>query len=189
MQKPDPASAKAVFAELGQAPWNDMKMLAQIYEGRLLLQDNNVDGALAAFNAVASGTAADASPAELARKREAMLGQASCLVKKQQFAQAAQVLDEVIQQTPPDDTRLQAEAFLRQGDALQAQGKAKEAVLAYLHVDVLFAAEKELHAEALYHLARLWGTVDHPERAAEARAKLESSYAGSPWTKKLAGGG
>lgn len=189
MAKPDVANARLIFTQLGQAPWPDYRMAAQIFDARLKLQAGDVHGALSAFEQVAAATPAQAGPAELSRKYEALLGKATCLTRKEQYAEAAQVLDEVVKQVPADETRIQAEAYVRQGDALQAQGKIKEAVLAYLHVDVLFPGETELHAEALYHLARLSASIDHPERGAEARARLEQDYANSPWAKKLAGGG
>ena len=83
----------------------------------------------------------------------------------------------------PDGMR----AYVRQGDCLQAQNKTKEAILAYLHVPVLFSKEKALHAESLFRLSQLWGSVQKPERAADARAELERLYPDSEWAKKLAG--
>ncbi len=191
MAKKDVENARTAFTQLGQAPWNDTKMAAQNYNARLMLLEDNVDGALKAFDAVIGGTAAGAGAAELSQKYEAMLGKATCLTTQKKYGEAVKVLDEVIKQASAQNTRLQAEAYVRQGDCLQAQGKIKEAVLAYLHVDVLFAAEKSLHAEALYHLAKLsmLPAVDHPERSAEARAKLENEYPNSEWTKKLKAAG
>ena len=78
-----------------------------------------------------------------------------------------------------------AEAYLRQGDCYQEQQKIRDAVIAYLHVDVLFPTEKELHAEALYRLARLWAPAGRPDRAREASAKLNEIYPDSEWTRKL----
>ena len=80
--------------------------------------------------------------------------------------------------TPP-------EAYVLQGNALQALNRAKEAVLAYLHVDILFPREAGYHAESLYHMTKLWKAVQLPERGLEAEAKLQSSYPNSEWTKKL----
>lgn len=179
--------AQAAFESLAQAPWSDYKMAAESAKARLLLQQGKTGEALAAFDAV---IAADAKgPGELSRRYEAMLGRATCLIRQQRHEDALKTLDQVVTQASPNDAALQAEAYVRQGDCLQALGRTKEAVLAYLHVDVLFAQEKSLHAEALYHLARLWGTVGQPERGADARAALESGYPNSDWLKKLANAG
>ena len=71
---------------------------------------------------------------------------------------------------------LLAEAYIKKGDCYQALGESKEALIAYLHVDVLFPSEPGLHAEALYHLSNLWGKVQKPERGTEARAVLQQQY-------------
>jgi hypothetical protein len=63
--------------------------------------------------------------------------------------------------------------------------------MSFLHVDVIpsLAQEKDYHAEALYHLAQLWGAVGQPARAAEAAARLEQLYPNSDWARKPAAGG
>ncbi len=84
-----------------------------------------------------------------------------------------------------DDSRLQAEAYLRQGDCYRAQNKEQDAVLAYLHVDVLFSAEKSQHAEALFQLTKLFTKLAQPARASEHREKLEGEYPTSDWAKQI----
>ena len=189
MAKKDTVAAKAVFQLMGQAPWKDYQMASQVYAARLQLVENDLSGALAGFDAVIRGTPAGAGPAELSRKYEAMLGKATCLTRQKNYPEAVKVLDEVVKQASAEDSGVQAEAYVRQGDCLWLQGKVKEAVLAYLHVDLLFPAETSLHAEALYHLAKLSPGIDHPERGADARDKLNTDYPNSQWTKKLASGG
>jgi len=61
-------------------------------------------------------------------------------------------------------------------------------VLAYLHVDLLFQRETAYHAESLFHMAKLWKTVQSPERGDAAVDKLIASYPKSEWAKKLSGG-
>ena len=186
MAKDDHSAAKGTFDQMAQAPWTDYKMAAQIGAARVLLEQQQYDAARQAFEA-AIAMPGD-GPAEVSRRQEAQLGKATALQKQQQHDEAIEVLDEVIQQVAPEDGAIQAEAYVRQGDSLQALGKTKEALLAYLHVDVLFPGETALHAESLFQLARLWNTVGQPGRAGEAVAKLQSDYPNSEWTKKLAGG-
>ena len=185
----DGAKAREVFSKLAGAPLKlkDYRMAAKIAEGRLLLQERDVAGALAAFESVAGTN--PSSPAEKSRLLEAMLGKATCLQRQNDYAAAISTLESVLKETPARETRVQAEAWLRKGDCFQEQKQIKEALLAYLHVDVLFAGEKTLHAEALYHLARLWGPAGHRNRADEAGVRLISDYPNSEWAKKLDAGG
>jgi len=170
-----------------KAPWHDYQMAARIGKARLLLLQNKLSDAQAAFQVVIGEPAKNSS--ELARRYEAQIGKATCLQLQKQYAEAVKELNDVIQHAPAEASALQAEAYLRQGDNLEAEGKTKEAVLAYLHVDLLFSREKPLHAEALFHLVRLWTAVGKPSRAADARARLTGTYPNSPWSKKLQSGG
>jgi tetratricopeptide (TPR) repeat protein len=186
LAKQDLEQAKSTFAEMRSAPLKAYQMTADVATARVLLAEKDIDGARKLFSQVADEQVQQ--PTELSLKHEAMLGKATCEQRSGNFDQAITTLDSVINNASPQDSRIQAEAYLRQGDCLQAAKKLKPAVLAYLHVDVLFSNEKALHPEALYHLARLWGSVGHPERAAEAQSKLSEGYPNNPWTKKFAAG-
>ncbi len=179
--------ARAAFDTLNQSPWSDYQLSAKVNLGRVLMSENKLDEAAQTFDGAIS--AASASPADQARKYEAMVGKARSLIAQNRQAEALTSLNDVVDKAPSEDTALQAEAYVLQGTCLQATSKTKEAVLAYLHVDVLFARESAYHAEALYHLARLWKTVQHPDRSLEAQAKLEGAYPNSEWTKKLGAAG
>lgn len=184
----DTAAAEAAFEELLRSPWTDLQMAGNIGKGRILFSRDDVSGAKQAFDAVAA--AAPKTPAESSRRLEALLGQAKCLQRLSQFAEAAQILDQVIRESAAGDDRLQAEAYLRQGDAYASLGdKTMAAIMAYLHVDVVpaLAQQADFHAEALYHLAQLWPAAGHQDRGAEASARLVDSYPNSEWTKKLTG--
>lgn len=185
----DMASAEKAYDNLAKAPWPETKLAAQIGTARVLLSKKDIEGAKKAFDAVAGADAK--TPAETSKKLEGMLGQAECLMDGKKYPEAAKILEQVIDGSAPTDTRLQAQAYLRQGDCLKAMGeKNKEAALAYLHVDVLptLAAHQDLHAEALYNLFSLWGSLGQADRADRAQAKLKDDYPNSEWTKKLGGG-
>jgi len=186
MAMKDVPKAKAAFDEMEQSPLRAYKMTARVSNARLLLNEGKISEAQALFAAVANEQTTDAS--ELSRKYEAMLGKAACEQQGQQFDAAIKTLETVIDQVPPSDTKTLAEAYVLQGNCFRDQNKIKEAVLAYLHVDVLFSNEKTLHPQALYQLARLWSTVGHPERGAEAESKLTTEYPNNEWAQKLQSG-
>lgn len=183
LTKKDAAGAKAAAEALAKSSGNEQKMAAKIALGRVALMENQVPDAQKLFDEVVAmptmGTA------EESRKQEARLGLAQCLYADKKYDEAVKLLDDVIEKSAPEDARVQAEAYVRQGDCYQAAKKSKDALLAYLHVDVLFANQKFVHPEALYHLSQLWTAVQQPDRANEAIDKLNSEYPNSPWTQKL----
>ena len=186
--------ADTAFNSLTTAPWSDTKMAGQIGLARVLLAGKNVAGAKTGFDAVVALPAT--TPAETARHLQAMLGQARCMQMQMQHPEALVVLEQVVEKADAEETRTLAEAYLLQGDSLLAlakddkDDKKKDAVLAYLHVDVIpsLAAESDLHAEALFRLAKLWGPIGQPARGEEASGKLQQLYPKSEWIKQLAGG-
>lgn len=181
--KGDYAKAQTAFENVGKAPWKDFQIASKVAVGRMQLKQNNVDGASKTFGEAASGNAETDS--EKARRAEAQVGQAACLVKQSKHDEALKLIDEVIKATSTDEAATMAFAYVLQGDCYQAQNKAKDAALAYLHVPVLFSKEKAAHAEALYNLAKISGTIGQPDRAAEAKEILLESFPNSEWAKKL----
>ncbi len=170
---------------LKKAPWNDVKLAAQITESRALVSEGKIEDAIAGFEAVANS--AGDSPVELARKYEAQLGQARGLILQTKLDEALKILEAVVEKASAEETAVLAEAYVLEGQALSRLGRNKEAALAYLHVDVLFPREANFHAEALYQLSSLWKLVQQPDRSVEAAGKLVQIYPHSEWRKKLAG--
>lgn len=183
LAKGDFAAARTTFDQLAKAPWNDLKLAAKIATGRILMGENKLDDAAKEFEAAASG--AGDSAAEQARKYEAMLGQARALAMQSKHEEALKLLEVVTDKGPADESALQAEAYVLQGDSLQALARHKEAALAYLHVDILFSRESVYHAAALYQLIKVWKAVNLPDRSSEAEAKLVQNYPNSSWRKML----
>ncbi|MCA9079574.1 MAG: tetratricopeptide repeat protein [Planctomycetaceae bacterium] len=182
----DAAAAETAYSLVEQAPWLDYQLAGRNGQANAKLAGGDISGAKSIFDQVAS--ASTTTPAETGRKLEGMLGQAECLKQQNNYAEALTILVQVIDQASAKDTRVLAQAYIKQGDCYLADGQQyKAAVVAYLHVDVIpsLAAHVDLHAEALYQLTKLWPAVDQPARAAEASAKLETEYPNSEWTKKL----
>lgn len=184
----DTSTSDGAYTLLQKAPWLDYQMAGKIGSANTLLARNDIPGAKTIFDDVVNSKPKTA--AEKSRQLEAKLGQAGCLHRQNKYDESGIILQNVIDETTANDTRLLAEAYLRMGDGYAAQGqKNKDAILSYLHVDVIpsLAAHADLHAEALFRLTKLWTAVNQPSRSADAAAKLESDYSNSPWTKKLGG--
>ena len=97
--------------------------------------------------------------------------------------QGVQLIEEVIRDADPQDNQLHALAYNALGRSYQQAGKSKEALLAFLHVDLLYSTVADAHAEALSYLAPLWDAIGQEGRAREARQKLKENYANSRWAK------
>ena len=185
LAKQDYAAARTSFDQLSQSPFPDYQLAGKIASAKIQMGEGQNEAAIRGFQEVID--AAGTKPGEQARKFEAMLGLARGLIASNQLEEALKSLDEVTRNGPANNAPLQAEAYTLQGNCLEQLGRTKEAVLAFLHVDVLFPSETVYHAESLYHLSRLWKNVQLPERALDAQTKLEVTYPNSPWTKRLAG--
>lgn len=175
-------AAEALLKEVQDAPVKGFQLQAGVQLGRLLLSGNNADGALAAFDQVIAQSTGDASAT--AAMFDGMLGKAQCQQKQGQIDEAIASLNEVISKASESETQTLAAAWILKGDCLRTKNLPKDALWAYLHVDVLYPSEPAAHAEALFRLAALWAPAGHPDRADEAMARLTSKYPNSSWARQ-----
>jgi len=173
--------AEKYYAELGKAPWPDYRMRAGVAVGRARLAQKKTAEALEAFEGVLKIDATG----ELTQLQRlaATVGKARCQTDNKQYDEAIKTLNDVIAKVDPEQVELNARAYNALGTALKDAGRVKEALLAFLHVDVLYFTVPEQHAEALANLAGLWEKARKPERADRARRMLEERYKNSPWAK------
>jgi tetratricopeptide (TPR) repeat protein len=166
--------AKKYFQLLTQAPWPDSRLKAQNALGNVLLLQGEIEQAQSTFQKVIDD--AEESPLVERQKQFARIGLAKCLAGTQDASQAVTNLHQVIDNGNPEDAPLMAEAYNALGSVRTSQGRPTDAILAYLHVDLLYATARIDHIEALKHLAKLWKDVQRPDRAAEAAEILENRY-------------
>jgi tetratricopeptide (TPR) repeat protein len=176
--------AQAQYAELAKAPWPDYKMRAAVAVGRSMQAQNKHPEAIKQFDealamAGGAGQGADVQNQGLA----ATLGKAVSLAETGGVDQAVSIIEKVIHDADPQQRELHARAYNALGTSYEKAGKSKEALLAFLHVDVLYNTVPEAHAEALSHLTSLWKTIGQDERSREARQMLADRYGGSRWAK------
>ena len=184
LAKKDYPLAKSTYKAMSLAPWQDVQLKARNEEGRVWLAEGKAKEALDIFKEVLAKTVGNLSLKALAT--DATLGKAACQVKTKKYAEAIRELEIVIDTAPQGDSHLLARAYTLQGDCYRnLDGRQKDALLAYLHVDVLFENETEFHPKALYYLSKLWAELGNGVRAGAAKAKLTQTkkYENSEWAK------
>ena len=174
--------ATTLLTEVQASPVKGYQLQAGVQLGQVLLAGNDAAGALAAFEKVIEQSAGDAASASA--QFAGLLGKAECQQKQGQTDEAITTLDNVISKASESESRTLAAAWVLKGDCLRTKNLPKDALMAYLHVDILYPSEPAAHAEALYHLVSLWAPAGHQDRSDEAMAKLSTKYPNSPWTKQ-----
>jgi tetratricopeptide (TPR) repeat protein len=179
----DHASAIRYYAAIaGKAPFPEFRMRALISQARALLAQQDFSKAEETF---ASVLTIDSDTAESKRqKRLATVGKARCLAETGSPREGVKIIEQIIADNDASDGVLFGRAYNALGDCLRKLGKTKDALMAYLHVDVLFYSAPEVHAESLYHLSKLWSEIGKSDRAVAARNLLDQRYPGSVWSRK-----
>lgn len=174
--------AAGYYAKLAEAPWPEYKMRANVAIGKALLAENKPAEAQKAFEAALAipgeGEAAERLHAT------ANLGKFRCSAESSKPEEVIKVAEDVIAKTDPEQVSVMAGAYNILGTALKKAGRTKEALLAFLHVDVLYYSDADAHAEALSNLAELWNTLQQTERAVRARRTLDERYPASPFARR-----
>ena len=170
--------AQNYYSQVGKAPWPDYKMRAGVALGRALLAEGKAADAMRSFQSVLDANA----QSELAdhQRLAATLGKARCLAEANKNDEAVTLVEGVIAKASPEQSELHARAYNALGIAHSKAGRTKEALLAFLHVDVLYFSSSKEHIEALENLVELWTKIEKPERAERAAKILRDQYKRSP---------
>ncbi len=172
------------YQKLEAAPWPDYKMRAGVLIGRSLQSQKKFKEAIVKYDEVLAqadnATGKDAEREAMAAK----LGRATSLAGAGKAEDAIKTVEAVIDKVPKDNLELHARAYDALGTCYRLAGKKKEALLAFLHVDLLYSNFPEQHAEALDNLSTLWGEVNKGERGAQARNQLKERYPYSHWAQQ-----
>ena len=178
----DYANAAKYYAAITvKSPWPDYKMRGNVLEGRALIAQNDYAAAQSKFDAVVAMQVD--TPAAIMQKQIAEVGRALCMGELGQPEPAIAALNKVIADNDPKAMELFGRAYNALGRCHLKAKRPKDALLAFLHVDLLFYGNPEVHAESLYYLGKLWDGANRSERAVTARNLLTTRYAGSPWAK------
>lgn len=172
-------AARYYGAIASKAPWGDYQMRANNSVGRSLVAQKDFPGALQKFDAVLT---TDLSTVEAAQQKLfASLGKAVCLAETNKPDEGIKLIEDIITKNDAQDTQLFARAYNALGNCYLKANRPKDALQAFLHTDILFYADADAHAEALYRLSKLWNDVNKPDRSVAARNTLRDRYSGSVW--------
>jgi tetratricopeptide (TPR) repeat protein len=175
-------NAQKQYAELAKAPWADYKMRSAVAVGRTLQAQDKHAEAIAQFDAALAMT--DESADAQNQKLSATLGKAVSLAETGGGAEAVGIIEKIIRDADPEQKELHARAYNALGRCYEQAGQTKDALLAYLHVDVLYNTVPDAHAEALAQLVPLWQSIGQQEQSRQARQLLQERYGGSQWAKQ-----
>lgn len=175
-------SATKYYDKLANSSFPEYKLKAGVLVGRALESLKQYDKAIAKYEDVISGEGT--SKEAIGQKLTATCGKATSLAATGKADEAIKIVEEVIAKADPGDVELHARAYNSLGSCYRSAGKKKEALIAYLHTDLLFGSFPEQHAEALAALATLWTEAeDKPDRAEKAKELLKTRYPGSRWAQ------
>lgn len=177
--------AAGMYRQLAKAPWPSYKVRAGVLIGKSLQAQEKHAEALTQFQeALALADDIQGDDTVGSQRLAAELGKAISLAATGKVDEGVKLVQSVLKGADPSDQQLQATAYNALGSCYRQAGKTKDALFAFLHVDLLFPTVPEAHAEALHHLAPLWEEIGKAGRAKEARQTLNERYASSKWAKQ-----
>lgn len=173
--------AETYYRKMATAPWPEVKMRCGLLIAQTLLAREKPAEALTQISELLQENT-DAGTAKGERAAATIL-QAVCLAETGKADTGIGILTDVIAKTDPEEARTQAQAYNALGKCYLKAGKTKDALLAFLHVDVLYNTLPEHHAEALAQLAPLWEAIGKADRARQTRKLLQERYPNSRWAR------
>lgn len=178
----DPARIDSVIADMAKIPGAQGR--ANLLKADLLVERGLPDEAMKQLSIARTQIS---KGSELEKMAQSV--QIKALVSKKSFSEAENLARDLIAAADPNDFESLAPAYNSLGDCLRAAGKPKDAMIAYLHTEILYDRAQAEHARALASITELWRVLEKPDRAEQALNKLASTYPRSPWLKKAQGSG
>ncbi|HQU47067.1 MAG: hypothetical protein B7Z73_14635 [Planctomycetia bacterium 21-64-5] len=175
-------AATNFYKALSTSPADAYKIKAGIDIGKAKLAEKKYEDALKEFDTALALTEKGKAPES--QKLAGMLGKAACLGETGKPEEGVKLAEAVIKELKAEEIDLHSWAYVVAGNCYRKiPNHTKQALLAYLHVDVLYFANPQYHAEALWNLASLWQDLKKVDRATQASALLKERYPNSTWAK------
>jgi tetratricopeptide (TPR) repeat protein len=170
----DYRGAEATIAELGKLPGTAER--AAVLRAKVLARQGRFEESLSELDRLIASL-----PDRSTAQREARLAKAESLVGAKKFKDAEALARQVIADAPAEDAAAQSAAYNTLGDCLRAANHTKEALLAYLHTDLLYSKDKQEHPRALAQIEKLFRMLKQDGRADEYAQRLKQEYPRSQW--------
>lgn len=177
----DFAGAEATIAALSKMPRGGER--SAVLRTKLLSKQGKHQEAIAEMDRLIAS-----SPKGSERQRAARLAKAESLASLKKYKEAETLVREVIQENPAEDADSQAPAYNTLGDCLRAANRPKDALIAYLHTDMLYSKDKEEHPRALHGIAAVFRQLKQDAHAEEYAQRLKQEYPRSVWNRTSATG-
>lgn len=177
------AGAITQYQKLLLSSSEEVRMLGQFKAARVNVLLGKYVEAKEAFDQVQNSPAED-EPGTVRMKLLAKVSAARCAAETSDPQPAIQEILGIIKNEDPSDMLLFGNAYNALGHCYAKAGEDKPALLAFLHTDVLYQRDAEIHAEALFHLVKLWQNDQKPGQALEARKLLTTKYRNTFWGNK-----
>jgi len=174
--------AAKYFGAMGLSPVPEIMLQGRYLMGSALLAQGKTQEAKKAFTEAIAANADSVAAKKFQKLSKVAINRCDILDGK--IPAAIDSLRKMVDEGDATDSQLFAAIYNSLGLAHQKNGKNQEAILDFLHTDLLFQSEIDMHAEALYYLSQLFAAIGEPQRAADAKSRLQSLYSNSTWAKK-----
>jgi hypothetical protein len=182
MDKQDWAAAQKTYEDLAATPniSDEIREDANLKAANVLVRAKKYDTAMAKLDALAKTL-----PGEGPQNARLQISIAECQAASGKADEAAKKLEAVLDKvTDPD---LKAAAFNTLGDCHYRAKRLTEALWNYLWVDVIYHQNRQEHARALYHIAKIFKERKEDKRAQQFKEKLEGKeFAGLEYQRLIA---
>ena len=175
----DYAGAGTSIAELAKRP--EASLRAAALRAKMLSRQGHDDAAISELDRLLASL-----PDRSSARHEATLAKARSLVGLKKHKEAETLVRQVIQATPAEDAAAQSAAYNTLGDCLRAANRPKDALLAYLHTDLLYSKDRQEHPRALFQIEKLFRQLKQDGRADEFAQRLRQEYPRSQWASASA---
>jgi tetratricopeptide (TPR) repeat protein len=175
--------AEKEFVKLNESKWPEYVLKGNFLRGESLVEQGKFAEAVNAYQSILDSAANDDLTLNYKLLAKARLAKANALAGND--SESIKTLEELIRVENAENAILFAYTYNSLGSVYLKQDNLKEAMLAFLHTDLLYNTEREAHAEALYNLAQIWPKLDQIERANQTRQNLKNLHRNSVWALKL----
>lgn len=163
-------NAREAYSTLERANSEIVRARGKLGLATVALAADELDDAETLFNEVAQHSEFDVEYAE------ATIGLARTTARQGRTEEATELLNELLSVTPNDSTLRRAKIYNALGDVLADANRPQEAVVAYLHIDLLYPAARTERVAALKALVGQWRKLGREDRARETIERLRERF-------------